>query len=102
VSLLKVWSLLLIAASLQIMFTGMYKLFIKPHAQPIGPVSINSFDDLKYILPGFYIVLLVIEFLEHAIMLGPSRQPLELGAAIALVIVVGGWVFCNSIQAWRR
>jgi uncharacterized membrane protein YqhA len=84
------------------MSTGMYKLFIKPDAEQIGPVCINSFDDLKYILLSFSIVVHVIQFLELPIMLGPSREPLEFGAAIALVIVAGGWVFCNSIQAWRR
>jgi uncharacterized membrane protein YqhA len=73
VSLLKVWNVLLIAASLQIMSTGMYKLFIKPDAKQIGPACINSFDDLKHSLPSFSIV----------------------------VLVAGGWVFCNSLQAWR-
>lgn len=92
VSLLKVWDLLLIAASFQIMSTGMYKLFINPDAAQIGPVSISSFDDLKYILVSLSIVVLVILFLEHAIMLGPSRELLEFGAAIALVIVAGGWM----------
>lgn len=101
-SLLKVWSLLLIAASLRFMSTGMYKLSIKPDAKQIGPVCINSFDDLKYILLSFFIVVHVIQFLELPIMLGTSRQPLEIGTAIALVIVAGGWVFCNSIRAWRR
>jgi uncharacterized membrane protein YqhA len=102
VSLLKGSNLLLIAASLRIMSTGMYKLFIKPDAEQIGPVCINSFDDLKYILLSFSIVVHVIQCLELPIMLGTSRQPLELGAAIALVIVAGGRVFCNSLQAWRR
>ena len=101
-SLLTGSNLLLIAASLRIMSTGMYKLFIKPDAEQIGPVCINSFDDLKYILLSFFIVVHVIQFLELPIMLGTSRQPLEIGTAIALVIVAGGWVFCNSIQAWRR
>lgn len=101
-SLLKGSNLLLIAASLRIMSTGMYKLFIKPDAEQIGPVCINSFDDLKYILLSVSIVVHVIQFLELPIMLGTSRQPLELGAAIALVIVAGGWVCCNSIRARRR
>ena len=101
-SLLKGSNLLLIAASLRIMSTGMYKLSIKPDAEQIGPVCINSFDDLKHSLLSCSIVVLVILSLEYAIMLGPSREPLEFGAAIALVIVAGGWVFCNSIQAWRR
>jgi uncharacterized membrane protein YqhA len=91
VSLMKVWDLLLIAASFQIMSTGMYKLFINPAARQIGPVSVTSFDDLKYILVSLVIVVLVILFLEQAIMLGPGRELLEFGAAIALVIVAGGW-----------
>jgi uncharacterized membrane protein YqhA len=88
---MKVWDLLLIAASFQIMSTGMYKLFINPQVGQIGPVSITSFDDLKYILVSLVIVVLVILFLEQAIMLGPSRGLLEFGAAISLVIVAGGW-----------
>lgn len=101
-SLLKGSNLLLIAASLRIMSTGMYKLSIKPDAEQIGPVRINSFDELKYILLSVSIVVLVILFLELAIMLRTSRELLEFGATIALAIVAGGWVFCNSIQAWRR
>jgi uncharacterized membrane protein YqhA len=91
VSLLKVWDLLLIAASFQIMSTGMYKLFINPRVTQIGPVHIGSFDDLKYILVSLGIVVLVILFLEQAIMLGSSRALLEFGVAIAVVIVAAGW-----------
>jgi uncharacterized membrane protein YqhA len=92
VSLLKVWDLLLIAASFQVMSTGMYKLFIKPSVEQIGPVSIASFDELKHILVSLAIVVLVILFLEHAIVLGPGRELLEFGAAISLVIFAGGWM----------
>ncbi|QTF92272.1 YqhA family protein [Halomonas sp. BM-2019] len=92
VALLKVWDLLLIAASFQIMSTGTYKLFLNPDARQIGPVSITSFDDLKYVLVSLVIVVLIIIFLEHAIKLGPGRELLEFGAAISLVIVAGGWM----------
>lgn len=87
VSLLKVWDLLLIAASFQIMSTGAYKLFINSKVAQIGPVAIASFDDLKNILVSISMVVLVILFLEAAIMLGPSLELLYFGAGIALVIL---------------
>lgn len=101
VSLLKVWDLLLIAASFQITSTGMYKLFINPDAARIGPVSITSFDDLKHIVISLAIVVLVILFLEHTITLGPSRELLEFGAAISLVIVASGWMIRKQLPGGR-
>lgn len=91
VSLLKVWDLLLIAASFQIMSTGMYRLFINPAARLPGPFLIESFDDLKSVLVSLAMVILVILFLESAIKLGPGRDLLEFGLAIAAVILAIGW-----------
>jgi uncharacterized membrane protein YqhA len=96
VSLLKVWDLLLIAASFQIMSTGAYKLFINSKVSQIGPVAITSFDDLKTILVSISMVVLVILFLEAAIMLGPSLDLLYFGAGIALVILACSFMNRNS------
>lgn len=97
VSLLKVWDLLLIAASFQIMSTGMYKLFLNPKCAQIGPSTVETFDDLKYVLVSLSIVVLVILFLERAIMMGPSRELLEFGVAVAVVIVAGGWTIRKQL-----
>jgi len=91
VGLLKVWDLLLIGAGFQITASGLYKLYIHPESD-LAPQEIESMDDLKSMLSGLAIVVLLIMFLEQALALGPGRELLEFGLAVAAVILAAGWV----------
>ena len=87
VGILKLIDLLLIAACLQILSVGMYKLFINTDYKPPQAMHVNSFGDLKELIVKIASIVLIIVFLEHVVSLGPSQYILELGAAIALVLI---------------
>ena len=91
VSFLKVIDLLLIAAGLQIIAVGMYRLFINENLSVPAPMEVRDFGELKKSIIKVAAIVLVIVFLEHAVNFGPGEHILEFGVAIAAVIASAAW-----------
>jgi uncharacterized membrane protein YqhA len=91
VTLLKVVDMFLICIGLQVIAAGVYKLFIND--QIILPAAMNSssFTELKLSLVRISSLVLLIMFVERAVDLGPSRDLLEYGIAIAVIMIAASW-----------
>jgi uncharacterized membrane protein YqhA len=91
VTLLKVVDMFLICIGLQVIAAGVYKLFIND--QIILPAAMNSssFIELKLSLVRISSLVLLIMFVERAVDLGPSRELLEYGIAIAVIMIAASW-----------
>ncbi|MBT4523081.1 MAG: hypothetical protein HOC23_24015 [Halieaceae bacterium] len=87
IDMLKFVDLFFIAMGLQIIATGTYKLFINEKIALPKVLDIGSFTELKQSLVKIASIVLLILFLELAVKLIPSRELLEYGIAIAIVIV---------------
>jgi uncharacterized membrane protein YqhA len=91
VTLLKQADLLMIAAGLQIISAGTYKLFCNIDFELPVAINIETFADLKVAIARIAVLILLILFLEMAVKQGSSRDLLEYGAAIAMVIFAATW-----------
>jgi len=98
VQLLKVLDILLIAVTFQIIAAGLYRLFIsRRELAPanddlrMGRLEITNFHQLKATVIHLAVVILVIQFLEHAVNVGAAVETLYFGAATALVIAAAVW-----------
>ena len=91
VNLLKQADLLMIAAGLQIISAGTYKLFCNNDFELPVAINIQTFADLKVAIARIAVLILLILFLEMAVKQVPSRELLEYGIAIALVIFAATW-----------
>ncbi len=91
VDYMRVVDLFFIATAFQIISIGMYRLFIRSDFSVPGPMAVSSFSGLKRTLASIVAVVLLILFLDYVVTNGPTDLLLELGVAIAVVIVAAGW-----------
>ena len=91
VTLLKVVDMFLICIGLQVIAAGVYKLFINDQIILPAAMSPNSFTELKLSLVRISSLVLLIMFVERAVDLGPSRDLLEYGIAIAVIMIAASW-----------
>lgn len=91
VTFLKVVDFFFICIGLQIISAGIYKLFINPNISLPRVMESDSFSALKLTLVKIVSVVLLIDFVESAVDLGPSRELMEYGIAIAVMLVAVSW-----------
>ena len=91
VDFLKVVDLFLICIGLQVIAAGIYKLFINEQLTLPAAMNTASFSDLKLSLVKISSLILLIMFVERAVALGPSRELLEYGIAIAVILIAVSW-----------
>jgi uncharacterized membrane protein YqhA len=91
VDFMRVVDLFLIAIAFLIISVGMYRLFINPDFDVPGPMAVGSFTELKRALASIVAVVLLIIFLDYVVTNGATELVLELGLAIAAVIIAAAW-----------
>ena len=91
VTLLKVVDMFLICIGLQIIAAGVYKLFINDQITLPAAMNPSSITELKLSLVRISSLVLLIMFVERAVDLGPSRELLEYGIAIAVIMIAASW-----------
>ena len=91
VSLLKLVDFFFICIGLQIISSGVYKLFIKADVSVPAVMRSESFADLKSTLIRIITVVLLIDFVESAVDQGPSEELMQYGIAIAFVVAAVSW-----------
>ena len=91
VGFLKVVDILLIAAGLQIISLGMYKIFVNYDFVAPPGMAVANFSALKVSIVKIASLVLIIAFVEHAVTIGPAEQLLEYGIAIAAVLAAATW-----------
>lgn len=91
VTFLKVVDFFFICIGLQIISASIYKLFLNPDIDLPAVLGSSSFSELKLTLVKIVSVVLLIDFLENAVDLGPSRDLMEYGIAIGVVLVAVSW-----------
>ncbi len=91
VSLLKLVDFFFISIGLQIIASGVYKLFIKDDLSVPNVMAPGSFSSLKLTLIRIVTVVLLIDFVESAVAKGPSVELLQYGGAIAVVVAAVSW-----------
>ncbi len=91
VTFLKVVDIFLICIGLQVIAAGVYKLFINDQISLPNAMNTNSFSELKLSLVLISSLVLLIMFVERAVDLGPSRELLEYGIAIAVILIAASW-----------
>jgi len=91
VTFLKVVDIFLICMGLQVIAAGAYKLFINDQVSLPAAMNTKSFSELKLSLVLISSLVLLIMFVERAVDLGPSRELLEYGIAIAVILIAASW-----------
>jgi uncharacterized membrane protein YqhA len=91
VTFLKVVDMFLICIGLQVIAAGVYKLFINDQIKLPDAMNPDSFSELKLSLVRISSLVLLIMFVERAVDLGPSRELLEYGIAIAVILIAVSW-----------
>ena len=76
---------------LQVIATGVYKLFVNDGLTLPAAMNAKSFAELKISLVLISSLVLLIMFVERAVDLGPSRELLEYGIAIAVILIAASW-----------
>ncbi len=90
-SFLKIVDFFLICAGLQIIAAGIYKLFVNNDIELPGAMNSESFIDLKLTLVKLAAIILLLDFVEHALRHGPSLDLLYYGVGIGAVLVAVSW-----------
>ncbi len=90
-SFLKIVDFFLICAGLQIIAAGIYKLFVNNDIALPGAMNSESFTDLKLTLVKLAAIILLLDFVEHALRYGPSLDLLYYGAGIGAVLLAVSW-----------
>ena len=91
VSLLKLVDFFFISIGLQIISAGVYKLFIKENLSVPKVMASESFSHLKLTLIRIVTIVLLIDFVEKAVDLGPGEELMHYAVAISLVIAAVSW-----------
>jgi uncharacterized membrane protein YqhA len=91
VTLLKVVDMFLICIGLQVIAAGVYKLFINDQITLPAAMNPGTFTELKLSLVKISSLVLLIMFVERAVDLGSSRELLEYGIAIAVIMIAASW-----------
>lgn len=91
VSLLKLVDFFFISIGLQIISSGVYRLFIKEDLSVPQVMMSESFSDLKLTLVRIITIVLLIDFVENAVDQGPSEELMQYGIAIAFVVAAVSW-----------
>lgn len=87
VGLIEAVDVFLIAIVAHIIGLGLFKLFIDPDLPLPAWLKIRNLDDLKSHLASSVIAVLAVLFLREAVAWDGQRDLLQLGAAVALIIV---------------
>ena len=96
IGFLNVIDLLLIAAGLQMIAIGIYRIFLNRDLPVPSGLQISNFEELKVSLVKLVGIVLIILFLEYAFKLGPGLPILYFGLAIAVVIAAFGWAISQE------
>ncbi len=88
---LKIVDFFLICAGLQIIAAGIYKLFVNSDISLPGAMHTESFSDLKLTLVKLAAIILLLDFVEHALRRGPSIDLLYYGIGIGAVLLAVSW-----------
>ena len=96
IGILSVIDLLLVAAGLQIMALGIYRIFLNSRLDVPSGLRVSSFGELKVSLVKIVGLVLLILFLENAFKLGPGLPILYFGLAIAIVIAAFAWAISHE------
>ena len=91
VEFMRVVDLFLIATAFQIISIGMYRLFINTEIEVPATMAVSSFSELKGALASIVAVVLLILFLDYAVSSEDLDDVLQLGVAIAAVIIAAGF-----------
>ena len=91
VTFLKVVDFFFICIGLQIISAGIYKLFFNPDISLPTVMEPQSFSELKLTLVKIVSVVLLIDFVEIAVDVGPSRELMEYGIGIGVILVAVSW-----------
>lgn len=87
VGLIEAVDIFLIAIVAQMIGLGLFKLFVDPDLLLPAWLKIHNLDDLKGHLASSVIAVLAVLFLREAVAWDGQRDLLQLGAAVALIIV---------------
>ncbi len=90
-SFLKVVDFFLLSVGLHIIAVGVYKLFVDDSIELPEAMNSRSFVDLKITLVKLATIVLLLDFVEQALSSHDSRELLEFGAAIAIVLAAVSW-----------
>jgi uncharacterized membrane protein YqhA len=93
VDVLQVIDIFLVSTVLYIMAVGLYELFIDPRLPVLSWLKIETLDDLKERLVTVVVVMLGVTFLAYVVDLKAGWSILEIGIAIASVLVGLGVFF---------
>lgn len=87
VGLIEAVDIFLIAIVAHIIGLGLFKLFVDPDLPLPAWLKIRDLDDLKSHLASSVIAVLAVLFMREAVAWDGERNLLQLGAAVALIIV---------------
>jgi uncharacterized membrane protein YqhA len=90
-SFLKVVDFFLLAIGLHIIAVGVYKLFVDDTIKLPQAMDSKSFVHLKITLVKLATIVLLLDFVEQALTATPSRELMEVGIAIAVVLAGVSW-----------
>jgi uncharacterized membrane protein YqhA len=88
VGLIEAVDIFLIAIVCHIIGLGLYKLFVDPELPLPAWLKIRDLDDLKSHLASSVIAVLAVLFMREAVAWDGQRNLLQLGGAVALMILV--------------
>jgi uncharacterized membrane protein YqhA len=90
-SFLKVVDFFLLSIGLQIIAAGVYRLLIDENIELPDALSSDSFVDLKLTLVKLATIVLLLDFVEHALSAREARELMEYGIGVAVVLVAVSW-----------
>ena len=90
-SFLKVVDFFLLAIGLHIIAVGVYKLFVDETISLPHAMDSKSFVHLKITLIKLATIVLLLDFVEQALTATPSRELMEFGIGIAVVLAGVSW-----------
>jgi uncharacterized membrane protein YqhA len=90
-SFLKIVDFFLLAIGLHIIAVGVYKLFVDDNISLPQAMDSKSFVHLKITLVKLATIVLLLDFVELALTETPSRELMEFGIGIAVVLAAVSW-----------
>ena len=88
---LKIVDFFLLSIGLHIIALGVYKLFINESIELPESMGSKSFDELKLTLIKLATIVLLLDFVEQALASRSSRELMEYGIAIAVILAAVSW-----------
>lgn len=102
VSFLKLIDFFFICIGLQIIASGIYKVFVNEDIALPRALAATSFSELKETLVKIASIVLLIDFVEAAVDIGPSGVLMEYGIGIAFVIAAVSWSSYRGSSSGNR